>query len=412
MRYITRTLERAFLNAGSEYPALLLTGPRQSGKTTMLQRLAEQEGRQRGYISLDDYDALLMAQNDPVMFFHTYKPPVLIDEIQYAPNLFREIKRLVDQRQTDNAGAFWLTGSQQFRLMEGVQESLAGRVALFHLSPLSQQEAYPTFSPAPFALDYDMLLERQKTTPPLTAPEVYERILRGSMPGLVGGRFHDRDTFYLSYIRTYLERDIRDMSGELDSLKFFTFLRAAAARTAQLLNYKSIADDAEIDQETAKAWLRLLETLGIIFFIRPYSSNALKRVIKTPKLYFYDTGLTAYLCKWKSAETLMSGAMNGAFLENYCVAEILKSFEHACKEPSLYLYRDKDQREIDLLIEGDGMFCPVELKKTASPSRNLIDVFSVLEHGTLERGKGAIVCMAEHLSAFNQNNFVVPVALL
>jgi predicted AAA+ superfamily ATPase len=239
-------MERAFLQAGREYPVALLTGPRQSGKTTMLKTLVEQEGAGRRYVSLDDYDALLMARNDPVMFFQTYKTPILVDEIQYAPNLFREIKRRVDQH--DLAGAFWLTGSQQFHLMQGIQESLAGRVALLHLSPLSQQEAYPAFTPAPFELDYDTLLERQKTAPVLSTPEVYERIFRGSMPGLISGRYQDRDIFYLGYIRTYLERDIRDMAGALDSLKFFIFLRAAAARTAQQLNYKSIADDAEIDQ--------------------------------------------------------------------------------------------------------------------------------------------------------------------
>jgi predicted AAA+ superfamily ATPase len=344
------------------------------------------------------------------MFFQTYKPPILIDEIQYAPGLFTAIKRLIDKGA--GPGDFWMTGSQLFKMMKGLQESLAGRVALFHLSPLSQQEIYPSFSLGIFKPDYELLLARQKRTSSLTAAAVFERIFQGSMPALISGKFTDRDRYYSGYIQTYLERDIRDLSAGIDFLKFSSLLRAAAARTAQLVNYKHMADDADINQETAGNWLRLLETLGIVFFVRPYHHSVLKRMIKTPKLYFYDTGLAAYLTKWSSPDTLMNGAMNGAFLENYVIAEILKGYENLKGELPLYFYRDRDDREIDLLLEGDGLLYPIEIKKTSSPSKSMIASFSALEKEPLRRGAGALICLAERLGAFDRENFIVPAGLL
>jgi len=421
IEYINRHIKSAFLRASAEYPALLLTGSRQTGKTTMLKRLMlDEKKRKRTYVSLDDYDALTLALGDPVMFFQTYNPPVLIDEVQYAPGLFTGIKRLIDKGA--NPGDFWMTGSQLFKTMKGVQESLAGRLALFHLPPLSQQEIYPNFKPDVYKNDYQHLLKRQKETfalnsaplnsAPLTGLDIYERIFRGSMPALVSGKFTDRELYYSSYVKTYLERDVRDIAPGIDFLKFTGFIKAAAARTAQLVNYKHIGDDAEINQETAKSWLQLLETLGVIFFIRPYHHNVLKRMIKTPKLYFYDTGLPVYLTKWDSPQTLMNGAMNGAILENYCVSEIVKGYENSGKEPSLYFYRDKDSREIDLLLERDGALEPVEIKKTASPSMGMISSFTALEKPPLRRGTGALVCLTEHLGAFDKDNLIVPMGLV
>jgi len=411
IEYINRHLKNAFLSACAEYPALLLTGSRQTGKTTMLKRLMlAEKKRERTYVSLDDYDALNLALGDPVMFFQTYKPPLLIDEIQYAPSLFTGIKRLIDKGA--KPGDFWMTGSQLFKMMKGVRESLAGRLALFHLSPLSQQEIYSVFKPDVYKNDYQIFLKRQEKTPAFTGLNVYERIFRGSMPALVSGKFSDRELYYSSYVKTYLERDVRDIAQGIDFLKFTGFIKAAAARTAQLVNYKHIADDAEINQETAKGWLQLLETLGIIFFVRPYHHNVLKRMIKTPKLYFYDTGLVVYLTKWDSPKTLMNGVMNGAIFENYCVSEIVKGYENAGKEPSLFFYRDKDSKEIDLLLERDGALEPVEIKKTASPSKGMISSFTALEKPPLRRGKGAIICLAEHLGAFDKDNLIVPAWLV
>jgi predicted AAA+ superfamily ATPase len=416
IEYINRHIKKAFLGASSEYPALLLTGSRQTGKTTMLKRLMlDEKKRKRTYVSLDDYDALTLALGDPVMFFQTYNPPLLIDEIQYAPVLFRGIKRLIDNGA--NPGDFWMTGSQLFKMMKGVQESLAGRLALFHMSPLSQQEIYPDFEPGAYKNDYQLLLKRQKkisalNSAPLTGIDIYGRIFLGSMPALVSGKYTNRELYYSSYVKTYLERDVRDIAPGIDFLKFTGFIKATAARTAQLINYKHIADDAEINQETAKNWLQLLETLGIIFFVRPYHHNVLKRMIKTPKLYFYDTGLAVFLTKWDSPQTLMNGAMNGAILENYCVSEIIKGYENSGQEPSLYFYRDKDSKEIDLLLERSGSLEPIEIKKTASPSKGMISSFAALEKPPLRRGTGAIICLAEHLGAFDKDNLIVPVGLL
>ncbi|MDR0424995.1 MAG: ATP-binding protein [Clostridiales Family XIII bacterium] len=409
MKYIKRDMEGVIPRLSAQYPAILLTGPRQAGKTTMLKGLAKLEGRGRRYVSLDDLNERALAKADPAMFLQLHQPPVLIDEVQYAPELFPYIKIHIDK--THAPGDFWLTGSQLFKLMDGVQESLAGRVALLHLPPLSQQEIYGG-SPAEFKLDFPMLLERQKQAGPVTAPAMFERVFNGGMPALASGQYEERNIFYSSYIGTYLERDVKELSGAIDSMKFFRFITAAAARTAQMVNYKGIADDCDIDQTTAKSWLRILETLGVIFYLHPYSNNVLKRTVKTPKLYFCDTGLVCYLARWSSAATAMNGAMGGALLENYAVGEILKSYQNAGREAFLYYYRDKDAKEIDLLMEGDGQLCPIEIKKTATPDRRLLNTFKAIEKSPLERGIGAVLCMAENLGAFDKDNLIVPISLI
>lgn len=409
MEYIKRNMEDIFLKLNGQYPAILVTGPRQVGKTTMLQKLIAIEGHNRNYVSLDDLNDRALAKSDPAMFFQIHQPPILIDEIQYAPELFTYIKIYVDKNQ--RAGDFWMTGSQLFKLMDGVQESLAGRVALLHLSPLSQQEICNRQDGA-FTLNINILADRQKTIPPTSAPEIFERIFLGGMPALVSKKYQERNIFYSSYINTYLERDVKDLSGSIDSLKFLNFITAVAARTSQMVNYKGIADDCDIDQTTAKSWLRILETLGIIFYLHPYSNNVLKRTVKTPKLYFYDTGLVCYLTKWSSAETAMNGAMNGALLENYTVSEIQKSYQNIGKEPYLYYYRDKDAKEIDLLMEGDGRLYPIEIKKTATPEKKMISNFSVIEKSPLQRGTGAVLCLSEKLGAFDKENLIVPISLI
>jgi predicted AAA+ superfamily ATPase len=409
MEYIKRNMEEVFLKLNKQYPAILITGPRQVGKTTMLQKLIVLEGLNRNYVSLDDLNERSLAKSDPTMFFQLHRPPVLIDEIQYAPELFPLIKISIDQNH--RAGDFWMTGSQLFKLMSGVQESLAGRVALLQLSSLSQQEIYTARS-GEFTLNFEILCERQNNAEPVTTPRLFDRIFLGGMPALVSKKYEDRNIFYSSYINTYLERDVRDLSGAIDSLKFLNFITAVAARASQMVNYKGIADDCDIDQATAKSWLRILETLGIIFYLHPYSNNILKRTIKTPKLYFYDTGLVCYLTKWSSSETVMNGAMNGALLENYTVSEIQKSYQNAGKEAFLYYYRDKDAQEIDLLMEGDGQLYPIEIKKTASPEKKIVKVFSVIEKSPLKRGTGAVLCMAEKLGAFDRDNLIIPIGLI
>lgn len=408
--YITRHMEKPVMELNEQYPVLLLTGPRQVGKTTMLEHLIEVEGKGRKKVSLDDLTLRELAKTDPKMFFQLYQPPLLIDEVQYAPELFPYIKIMVDERH--QSGDFWLTGSQLFKMMEGVQESLAGRVALLHLSPLSQSEIMKRPPEPPFSLELPLLSERQNGRQMLNTPEVFQHIHQGGMPALVTGTYSNASIFYSSYIDTYMERDVRRLSNDIDSLKFLRFLRSVAARTSQQVNYKGIADDAEIDQTTAKNWLHVLEALGIIFLLEPYSNNVLKRTVSTPKLYFYDSGIVCYLTRWSSPETAMEGAMSGALLENYTVAEIIKTYQNAGQEPFLYYYRDKDAREIDLILERDGKLFPIEIKKMASPPKKLTKVFDLIDKSPLQRGTGAILCMADQLGAFDQNNLIVPISLI
>lgn len=409
MGYINRHMEQRITELSKTWPAILLTGPRQSGKTTMLKNLAEKENIGREYISLDDLTVREMAKNDPKMFLQLHKPPIIIDEVQYAPELFTYIKIHVDTYH--NPGDFWLTGSQVFSLMKGVQESLAGRVALLHMSPLSQREIIGAV-PRPFTTDFDTLADDSKNIQALTAPQMYARIWNGCMPGLASGEYTDRNMFYSSYLSTYIERDVRELSGAIDALKFSRFITAVAARASQLVNYKAMADDADIDQNTAKAWLQILETLGIIFLLHSYSNNVLKRTIKTPKLYFYDTGFVCYLTKWSSPEVAESGAMSGALLENFAVSEIMKSYQNAGKEPYLNYYRDRDAREIDVIIEGDGKLCPLEIKKTANPDKRITKAFKLIDKSPLMLGTSAVLCMSDRLSAFDKDNLIVPIWMI
>lgn len=408
--YIPRHMERIVTELTQQYPAIMIVGPRQVGKTTMLEHLIAEEGRGRKKVTLDDLAERELAKTDPKMFFQLHKPPLLIDEVQYAPELFPYIKMMVDERK--QPGDFWLTGSQLFKMMEGVQESLAGRVALLHLSPLSQSEILGCSENVPFQIDLDVLSLRQEQVSPCDTPAMFQRIYRGGMPALVTGKYDSANIFYSSYIDTYMERDVRRLSSGIDSLKFLRFLRASAARTGQQVNYKGIADDAEIDQATAKSWLHILETLGIVFLLQPYSNNVLKRTVSTPKLYFYDTGLVCYLTRWTSAETAMEGAMNGALLENYAVAEAVKSYQNSGLEPFLYYYRDADAKEIDLLLERDGKLFPVEIKKMATPPKKLTKVFDLIDKSPLQRGTGAVLCMADKLGAFDLDNLIVPITLI
>lgn len=406
MRYIRRAMESTFLRLSKEFAALLLTGPRQTGKTTMLQKLAQEEGISRNYVTLDDLTEREMAKNDPKMFLQIHKPPVFIDEVQYAPELFSYIKIHIDQNY--RPGDFWLTGSQVFKLMDGVQESLAGRVCLLHMSPMSQAEICGAVT-EPFELDFEKLSQRIRERKSIDTPAIYERIWSGGMPALVSGQYSDHRIVYSSYVSTYIDRDVREISGTIDSLKFMSFITAAAALAGQMLNYKTIADASGIDQVSAKNWLGILERLGIIFYLHPYSNNMLKRMVTKPKLYFYDTGLVAYLTKWSDSETLMNGAMGGAILENFAVSEIVKSYQNCGLEPFIYYYRDKDTKEIDILLEDSGKLYPMEIKKTAMPQKQLTRVFRVIDKATLTRGTGAILCTSDRLSAFDSDNLIVPV---
>lgn len=405
MKYISRNLESVVNQLTKEYPVVLLTGPRQVGKTTMLKKLMENTNR--GYVSLDDLNARNLAKSDPELFLQLHKPPILIDEVQYAPELFTYIKVHVDKNQ--NPGDFWLTGSQVFKLMRGVQESLAGRVAVLSMTTLSQAEM-SNRDMTPFVVDLEKLSKRERVT--TDTHGIFERIFKGSMPAIVSGANTNSQIFYSSYLSTYIERDVKELAESIDSLKFLRFMTAVAARCGQMLNVAEVARDADVNQQQAKAWLNVLETLGIIFYLHPYSNNLLKRLVKTPKLYFYDTGLVCYLTRWSSAETLESGAMNGAILENYVVSEIAKTYLNCGQEPFMYYYRDKDAKEIDIVLEHDGVLNPIEIKKTSNPGTELTKVFALLDKASVPRDKGAVICMKPNLGAIDRENYIVPVWMI
>ena len=407
MNYIYRNLESVVEQVTKEYTVVLLSGPRQVGKTTMLQKLME--GTDRGYVSLDDLNERNLAKTDPELFLQLHKPPVLIDEVQYAPELFTYIKINVDKNHAP--GAFWLTGSQVFKLMRGVQESLAGRVAVLSMTTLSQAEI-SNGRMEPFSIDLESLLKRKDERIVADTEAIFERIFKGSMPAIVSGNSSNSNIFYSSYLTTYIERDVKELAEAIDSLKFLRFITAVAARCSQMLNVAEIARDADINQVQAKNWLGILETLGIIFYLHPYSNNLLKRLVKTPKLYFYDTGLVCYLTRWSSPQTLERGAMNGAILENYVVSEIAKTYMNCGQKPLMYYYRDKDAKEIDIVLEHDGVLNPLEIKKTSNPGTELTKIFSLLDKSSVPRSKGAILCMKPELSAIDKDNYIVPIWMI
>jgi predicted AAA+ superfamily ATPase len=390
-----RTLQQTIHTISESFPVLMLTGPRQVGKTTLLEMCSEGE---RTYVTLDDLDARSLAQRDPALFLQTWAAPLSIDEIQYAPQLFSAIKIIVDRDKRN--GLFWLTGSQKFHLMRGITESLAGRVAIVDLLGLSQAELDGRAAASrPFMPTTEWIAHARQMVQELARPkrlkEIYRQIWLGSYPRLIEQGAKARDLFYRSYIQTYIQRDVQDVLKVSDQMAFNRFLGAVAARTGQLLNYASLARDVEVDNKTAKSWLSILETSGLVYLLQPYHRNLTKRLVKTPKLYFLDTGLAAYLTKWPDAASLEAGSMSGALLETWLFSEILKSYWHNGQEANFFFYRDTDQREVDLLIEAGDTLYPVEFKKTASPSQNAARQFTVLEKLGKAVGPGAVICFVE-----------------
>lgn len=403
-----RTLTKVVKETSRTFPVLMITGPRQVGKTTLLESLADQD---RGYVSLDDLEARSLAQQDPGLFIQTYPPPVIIDEVQYAPSLFSAIKMAVHREKKN--GLYWLTGSQKFHLMKGVTESLAGRVALIDLLGLSQAELDGRVDQAAFLPTSEWIqAARHRVKEPLSLEALFTRIWKGSFPKLYQEPTISHERFYQSYVATYIQRDVKDIVQISDDMVFARFLRAVAARTATLLNYADLARDVGIDQKTAKAWLSVLETAGLIYLLHPYHNNVTKRLLKAPKLYFLDTGLCAHLTKWLTPASLEAGALSGAMLETYVFGEILKSYWHNGHMPSFYYYRDTDQREIDLLIETGEALYPVEIKKTGTPSHTASKHFHVLEKFGKKVGPGAVVCSVPRDVPLSRDVHAIPVSYL
>ena len=407
MGYIKRDLEEKITSLSKEYACILITGPRQVGKTTVLKHL---QSEAREYVTLDDLEERALAKKDPALFFQIHTLPIFIDEVQYAPELFSYIKIAIDNGAP--AGSFWLTGSQAFQMMALEQESLAGRVALLHMPTLSQHEIFGSGENTPFTIELEKLKHRRKCGQEASLLEIYNRIWKGSMPGLASGKYTDRDVFYNSYIQTYIDRDVSELVSKIDKLQFRDFIRAAACRVGQMLNVHDIAMDIGVSDDTAKRWLQVLEKSDIIFYLRPYSNNLLKRTIKTPKIYFFDTGLVAYLTKYSTSDILANGAISGAILENYVVSEIRKSYHNNAKECLLWYYRDKSSHEIDLVLESDEQLHPLEVKRSINPGNGVIKAFEILDKGSVSRGTGAILCMRTELSAIDENNYIIPVWII
>ena len=408
MTYIHRSLERKFLKMSSAFKVVMVTGARQVGKSTMLKTLAQNTGRT--VVSMDDSDIRELAERDPKLFFQMYKPPILIDEAQKAPALFEQIKILCDE--SNERGRFWLTGSQSKKLMKQAGDSLAGRICILKMFSLSAKEI--AGKPNDISSDYsiDALMNRSLGIPENNILDVYTRIWEGGMPDMVGMDPELRRAYWNSYIDSYLMRDAVDDNGIIDTEGFRKFLRACAAFSGQLLNYNDLGSAAGVSGVTAKEWVKVLQSMGIIFLLEPFFSNELKRMIKTPKLYFCDTGLCAFLSSWTSMDVLMNGAASGHFLENYVVSAMLRNASYGETEMNLNFYRDTNQKEIDLVVESEGLLHPFEIKKAASPDNKAIKSFSLLERADRDLGVGGIICMAEKPFPIDSANSLIPVNLL
>lgn len=414
--YIRRDMEELVQKTEKGFKATLVTGARQVGKSTLLKHIYGN----RKYITFDDPVLLSETKREPGLFFRNNKPPMVLDEVQYIADLFPYIKIECDK--TEEKGLFQMTGSQQYHLMKNVSESLAGRIAVLELAGLSLREIQGDTFNRPFIPTENYLAERGKTVK--HCENLWEIIHKGGYPALYDENV-DWQTFYASYVQTYIDRDINDLANIKDKLKFTQFLTAIAARSGQIINYSSIAEQLEISSVTVKEWVSVLEASGIIYILQPFSNSALNRAIKTPKLYFRDTGLVCYLTRYPTAETAMNGAMAGGLFETFAVSEVLKSFSNAGLDYRMYItyYRGKDktrrqqngektgqESEIDLLIEEGDTIYPIEIKLSANPKLSMTNAFDVIDKiSGKKRGNGVIICMYEAVQWLNERTAAVPV---
>ena len=398
-RHIEKTIEKSF----AAFPAVLITGPRQVGKSTLLLNRFKNIPN----VTLDNPLQLLSLRQDPVEFFKLHSSPLIIDEVQRAPECFSVLKYMIDSDR--RAGMYILTGSQKYALMKGVSESLAGRIGIIDMLGLSDREIYEDPFDRPFLPTSDYLLERRPKMAP-SIQNLWERIHRGSMPELYSNKNMDWEQYYAAYVDTYIERDVKQLGSVGDTLAFIRFMTALASRTGELLNAASLARDVGVDSKTVKRWLSILQASNIIYLLQPFSLNINKRIIKTPKVYFTDTGLVCYLCRWLTPETLANGAMAGSIYETFIVSEILKSYYNAGKEPDLYFFRNTDGQEVDLLFYRDEKLYPIEIKKTSSPNVKDAKHFKALStfFPSLEVSEGGIICNAEDLLPLGQNLKIIP----
>ena len=401
--YLHRSIEYILKKAIRQTKVVLVTGARQTGKTTAIQNTFSDYN----YITLDDENMLALAKTDPPLFFKDQEYPLIIDEVQYAEELFRTIKLIVDR--DPKRGQMILTGSQTHRLMEAASSMLVGRMSILEMSSLSMREFFKVEYDKPFIPTEEYIKERRKHL--VKYDDLWKRIHRGSMPELLDEE-RDWEWFYRDYIRTYLERDIRKIINLKDELKFRSFLVSLAARSGQIIVYEDIASDVGVDIKTVQSWLSIVETSGIVKLIHTYKNNVIKRMIKSPKLYFMDTGLLCYLVGWKTYEQARNGAMSGSIFETFVVSEIIKSYYNAGKEikDTLFYYRDKDKKEIDLLILEDGVIHPIEIKSAASVKKEMIKNFSVLRNNKeISAGRGAVICLSENIVPITEDVDALPI---
>ncbi len=408
MDYIKRDIERKFLHMSSAFKAVMVVGARQVGKSTTLKRLAE--GQNRTYVTMDDSRLRNLAQSDPKLFFQTFQPPILIDEAQKAPELFEEIKLICDA--SDERGQFWLSGSQSKKLVKKAGDSLAGRLCILKMYSLSAREKLGIAPENDLEFSLKSLIARQKLFPANNILTTFENIWRGGLPDLQEKDEEQLGEYFNSYIETYLMRDAVDDYGITDTEGFRQFLRACAAFTGQLVNYNDLGASAGVSGVTAKDWVKILQSMGIVFLLEPYASNELKRLTKTPKLYFCDTGFCAYLSSWTSRDVLMNGAASGHYYENFVISELLRHYAYGKSKVNLNFYRDNKMKEIDLVIEENGVLHPVEIKKTASPDKSVIKAFSVLKSTERQVGTGAVICMSDMVLPLDERVFIVPSGII
>ena len=406
--FYERHADEAIGKLAKMFGAVLVTGARQVGKTTLLRELTGPIG----YITLDDKIQLVNAIDQPGTFIKDNPPPVFIDEIQYAPDLFPQIKMILDREK--KKGQFFLSGSQQFKMMKNVSESLAGRIGILSLAGLSLRELYHVSFREPFLPTDEYLQRRNKDKARIPYPDVWNIIHRGGFPELSANPDYDWRMFYTGYITTYIERDVRDLTQVGDIVKFTRFMTVAASRTGQLLNLASMARDVGISQPTAERWLSVLVASNLVYLLAPYHNNITKRTVKTPKLYFLDTGLAAHLTRWTTAEVLKNGAMAGAFFESFVISEIIKSYSNkGILDFPLYFYRDRDGIEIDLLIEDSGTLYPIEIKKHSDPKKSDMASFHILDKiPQVKRGQGGVICLYDHLTTLQDDVKIIPINML
>ena len=394
-----RSIKDTFIEYSKSFKSVLLTGPRQVGKTTLLLDIKEED---RKYVTLDDLEIRRLAKENPKKFIETYSPPVIIDEIQYAPDLMSYIKIICDN--TTKKGLFWLTGSQKIQVMKNVSETLAGRMGVLEMNSFSYKEI-TKIKYLPHDLN-DLTLKEE-----LTKDQVLKNILRGGMPGYIFDNIK-KELYFKSYIDLYLERDIRELKQIEDLNAFYTFLVSIASRASQLLNYASIAKDCGKDEKTIKSWISILEATDIIKLVYPIRKEELKRITSAPKIIFMDSGLCTYLCHLNTIKSLEEYTNLGFLFENYCISELIKLNSNYNLGEEFYFYRDKDGSEIDLIIKDyEGIHHPYEIKLKKRVDISMISSFKKIDNLS-NVGKGGIICLNTSLKELTPKNQIIPLSSL